>query len=113
MIRSIVFVRASILFLFLTTTSSTTAFAGSVQAHMQIEPPEVLMFTLPGCSYCKTARELMQRKHVPFREVDLSTDEGIKAAEAMKIPPMAPVFAYKNRVLQGYSESRLLKFIEN
>ena len=87
--------------------------AGSVQAHMQSGPAEVLMFTLPGCSYCKSAKELMLKKHIPFREVDLSTDEGMRTAEAMKIPPMAPVFAYKNRVLQGYTEDRLLKFVEN
>lgn len=87
--------------------------AGSVQAGMQGGPAEVLMFTLPGCSYCKSAKELMLKKHIPFREVDLSTDEGMRTAEAMKIPPMAPVFAYKNRVLQGYTEDRLLKFVEN
>ena len=92
---------------------SNPSHAGSVQAQMQAAPAEVLMFTLPGCSYCKSAKELMQRKHIPFREVDLSTDEGMKTAEAMKIPPMAPVFAYKNRVLQGYTEDRLLKFVEN
>ena len=87
--------------------------AGSVQAHLQTGPAEVLMFTLPGCSYCRSAKELMLKKRIPFREVDISTDEGMKTAEALKIPPMAPVFTYKNRVLQGYSEDRLRKFIEN
>lgn len=94
-------------------TFSLPGQAGSVQANMQGGPAEVLMFTLPGCSYCKSAKELMLKKHIPFREVDLSTDEGMKTAEALKIPPMAPVFAYKNRVLQGYTEDRLLKFVEN
>ncbi len=92
---------------------STPIQAGSVQAHMQTGPAEVLMFTLPGCSYCKSAKELMSKKRIPFREIDLTTDEGMKMAEAMKVPPMAPVFAYKNRVMQGYTEDRLLKFVEN
>jgi glutaredoxin len=92
---------------------STPIQAGSVQAHMQTGPAEVLMFTLPGCSYCKSAKELMSKKRIPFREIDLTTDEGMKLAETMKVPPMAPVFAYKDRVMQGYTEDRLLKFIEN
>lgn len=87
--------------------------AGSVQAHMQTGPNEVQIFTLPGCSYCKSAKELMLKKRIPFREIDLSTDEGMRTAEAMKIPSMAPVFAYKNRILQGYTEDRLLKFVED
>ena len=87
--------------------------AGSVQANMQVVPAEVLMFTLPACSYCKSAKELMLKKRIPFREIDLSTDDGMRTAEAMKIPPMAPVFAHKNRLLQGYTEERLLKFLEN
>lgn len=91
----------------------TPSQAGSVQAHMQTGPAEVLMFTLPGCSYCKSAKELMLKKHIPFREVDLSTDDGSRIAESLKIPPMAPVFAYKNRILQGYTEDRLLLFVEN
>ena len=86
--------------------------AGSVQAHLQATPPEVLIFTLPGCSYCRQAKDLMTKKHIPFHEVDLTSDEGMKMAEAMKIPPMAPVFAYKNRTLQGFTPDRLLKFVE-
>lgn len=86
--------------------------AGSVQAHLQVSPPEVLIFTLPGCSYCRQAKDLMSKKHIPFREIDLTSDEGMKMAEAMKIPPMAPVFAYKNRTLQGFTPDRLLKFVE-
>jgi len=54
----------------------------------------------------------MAKKHIPFREVDLTSDEGMKMAEAMKIPPMAPVFAYKNRTLLGFTPDRLLKFVE-
>lgn len=55
----------------------------------------------------------MSKKRIPFREIDLTSDEGMKMAETMKVPPMAPVFAYKNRLMQGYTEDRLLKFIEN
>ncbi len=54
----------------------------------------------------------MSKKHIPFREIDLTSDEGMKMAEAMKIPPMAPVFTYKNRTLQGFTPDRLLKFVE-
>lgn len=53
----------------------------------------------------------MARKHIPFREIDLTTDEGMKLAEKLQISPMAPVFSYKNRVLQGFAPDRLLGFI--
>ena len=99
-------------FLVLSLAFSIPSQAGSVQAHLQASPPEVLIFTLPGCSYCRQAKDLMAKKHIPFREVDLTSDEGMKIAEAMKIPPMAPVFAYKNRTLQGFTPDRLLKFVE-
>ena len=92
--------------------SSTTTQAGSVQAHMQKEPEEVLIFTLPDCAFCEKAKNLMTRKHIPFREIDLATPEGAIKAESMKLPPIAPVFSYKNRILQGFSESRFLLFLE-
>lgn len=95
-------------YLVLSLAFSIPSQAGSVQAHLQASPHEILIFTLPGCSYC----DLMAKKHIPFREVDLTSDEGMKMAEAMKITPMAPVFTYKNRTLQGFTPDRLLKFVE-
>ena len=100
---------ASTLIIFLAVASPSQA--GSVQGHMQASPPEVLIFTLPGCSYCRQAKDLMARKHIPFREINLTTDEGMKLAEKLQIPPMAPVFSYKNRVLQVFTPDRLLGFI--
>ncbi len=99
-------------YLVLSLAFSIPSQAGSVQAHLQAPLPEVLIFTLPGCSYCRQAKALMAKKHIPFREVDLTSDEGMKIANAMKIPPMAPVFAYKNRTLLGFTPDRLLKFVE-
>lgn len=68
-------------FLVLSLAFSIPSQAGSVQAHLQASPPEVLIFTLPGCSYCRQAKDLMVKKHIPFREVDLTSDEGMKIAE--------------------------------
>lgn len=107
MLRSI-FMATTLSILFAVASPSQ---AGSVQAHLQASPPEVLIFTLPGCSYCRQAKDLMARKHIPFREIDLTTDEGMKLAEKLQVPPMAPVFSYKNRVLQGFTPDRLLAFI--
>ncbi len=90
----------------------TPGYAGSVQAEMQKAPPEVLVFSTPDCSYCRQAKNFLLRRHIPFREVDLGTAEGMSTAEAMRLPPMAPVFSYKGRVLVGFSQERLLKLIE-
>jgi glutaredoxin 3 len=33
--------------------------------------PEVVVFLKPWCSYCASARALLQSKHVSFQEIDI------------------------------------------
>ena len=33
---------------------------------------DVIIYTKPGCGYCRRAKTLLERKGVPFREIDLS-----------------------------------------
>lgn len=75
--------------------------------------PELQMFTLPGCTYCRAAKEFMTSKHIPFQEIDMTTTEGAKAAEALDVPLMAPIFAYRNRILRGYTAAKLENFLKD
>lgn len=90
----------------------SSSWAFSSQPRNELGSSEVIIFTLPECMYCKHAKDHMTRKRIPFREMDLSTPEGMRAAEELQIKPMAPVFSYKNRTLHGYTAERLIKFIE-
>ena len=35
----------------------------------------VKIYTTPSCAYCVRAKRLLQRKNVPYQEVDLSRDD--------------------------------------
>lgn len=98
--------------LYLAVVLNAPSQAGSVQAHLQSNPSEILLFSLPGCTHCISAKSLMSRKRLPYREVDLTTDEGIRLAEQLNLPLMAPTFSYKNKILQGFVEEDLIRFIE-
>lgn len=37
--------------------------------------PRVILFTTPTCSYCRTAKEYLRQKGIPFRDVDVSRDQ--------------------------------------
>jgi glutaredoxin 3 len=38
--------------------------------------PEVVIYRTPSCSYCFRVHQLLESKGVPFKEVDVSEDEG-------------------------------------
>lgn len=39
---------------------------------------DVLVYTKPFCPYCVAAKSLLTEKGVSFREVDISTDDGVR-----------------------------------
>lgn len=40
----------------------------------------VEIYTTPFCGYCAMAKRLLQRKGVPYREIDVSADPSLRAA---------------------------------
>lgn len=38
--------------------------------------PEVVIYRTPACSYCFRVHQLLESKGVPFKEVDVSEDQG-------------------------------------
>lgn len=40
----------------------------------------VEIYTTPTCGYCAMAKRLLQRKGVPYREIDVSTDPSLRSA---------------------------------
>jgi hypothetical protein len=78
-----------------------------------ITKDDVQFFTLPGCASCVRAKAFMAKKRIPYQEIDLSSPEGAKAAEALDVPLMAPMFAYKNRILRGFTPNKLEHFLHD
>ncbi|MHB1411745.1 MAG: Uxx-star family glutaredoxin-like (seleno)protein, partial [Thermoleophilia bacterium] len=51
---------------------------------------EVVIYTKPGCPYCKAAKEDLASRGVPFREMDVTSDPAIRE-EAIARAGMASV----------------------
>lgn len=39
---------------------------------------EIVVYTTPICPYCVMAKQLLKRKGVPFREIDVSRDDALR-----------------------------------
>jgi glutaredoxin 3 len=42
--------------------------------------PTVEIYTTPFCGYCAMAKRLLDRKGVPYREIDVSNDPSLRLA---------------------------------
>ncbi len=42
--------------------------------------PSVEIYTTPSCPYCHAAKRLLDRKGVPYAEIDVSRDPGLRQA---------------------------------
>lgn len=69
-------------------------------------PDEVIIYTKPGCPYCKAAKEDLTGRGVPFRELDVTSDPAIKE-EAIARAGVAsvPVIVTGGEVTVGFGGS--------
>ena len=67
---------------------------------------EVMIFTKPGCPYCKAAKEDMQEKGIAFTERDVTQDPAAKE-EAIKLAGLAavPVIVKEGKATVGFGGS--------
>ena len=67
---------------------------------------EVVIYTKPGCPYCKAAKEDLASRGVPFRELDVTSDPAIRE-EAIARAGMAsvPVIVKGDEVSVGFGGS--------
>lgn len=40
----------------------------------------VVVFSTPGCPYCRKAKQTLAEQHVPYKEVDVSTSSQLRTA---------------------------------
>jgi glutaredoxin 3 len=46
--------------------------------------PTVEIYTTPFCGYCAMAKRLLDRKGIPYRELDVSNDPSLRQAMVQK-----------------------------
>ena len=71
----------------------------------------IIMYTGPMCNFCEAAKRLLSRNNLEFKEIDISTkdglrDEMIKKANGRRTIPQ--IF-FDNKHVGGYVELRELE----
>ena len=72
----------------------------------------ITVYTGPMCSYCDAAKRLLNKKNIPFKEINIALEEGkmeemLKKSNGMKTIPQIFI---ENFHIGGYDE---LKALEN
>ena len=71
--------------------------------------PRVTVYTTAWCGYCRSAKALLKREGVPFREVDLTEDsDALDALKRRSGHPTVPQVFLDDRLIGGYDELSLL-----
>ncbi len=72
----------------------------------------VIVFTSPGCSWCRTAKEHLRRHQVSFREVDISRDErAARDLQRMTGQTGVPVIMINNRPVVGFKKDEINRLL--
>ena len=64
---------------------------------------ELLVYTAPGCSDCRTAKRFLQEHNLPYKEVDIATTPGAVDEVVRQTGKRAvPQFVVNGRWVQPY-----------
>jgi len=66
-------------------------------------PPEVAIFTKPGCQFCKSAKALLKEKGYAFEEISLSSGISYKTLRAVTGKQTAPQIYINGTHIDGFS----------
>ena len=71
----------------------------------------ITVYMGPMCSYCDAAKRLLNKKNIPFKEINIALEEGkmeemLKKSNGMKTIPQIFI---ENSHIGGYDELRTLE----
>jgi len=71
----------------------------------------ITVYMGPMCSYCDAAKRLLNKKNIPFKEINIALEEGkmeemLKKSSGMKTIPQIFI---ENSHIGGYDELRTLE----
>ncbi len=73
----------------------------------------VKVYSTPSCPYCRMAKEFLEEKKIPFKDIDVSKDE--KAADYMieKSGQMGvPVIEIGEKIIVGFDKPAIKKALK-
>ncbi len=77
-------------------------------AESAAEKYPVVLYTASGCGGCDQARAYLQRRKVPFNEINLENNPAAQQAALKKIGSLSvPTITVGDKVMKGYMESLL------
>ncbi len=71
----------------------------------------ILMYTGPRCNFCDAAKRLLSRNNLTYKEVDISTEDGLREKMIKKANGRRtiPQIFFDNHHVGGYEELRALE----
>ena len=71
----------------------------------------ILMYTGPFCNFCEAAKRLLSRNNLSYKEIDISTKDGLRDEMVKKSNGMRtiPQIFFDNYHVGGYTELRTLE----
>lgn len=84
--------------------------AASEQARVPAQDVDLVMYSTQQCGYCDRARNLLQRKGIPFDERDINRSRQAKREFDAVGGRGVPTFVFDGEEVQrGWNEDRLLR----
>ncbi len=81
---------------------------------------EIVLFSAPGCGYCRQARAFFDSRHLPYSEFDLERDAGARdrlssLARKAGVPPErlqgVPIIFIDGKPIVGFDRSRVANLL--
>ncbi len=71
----------------------------------------IIMYTGPMCNFCNAAKRLFLRNNISFKEIDISSKEGLREEMISKSngKRTIPQIFFDNHHIGGYQELRALE----
>ena len=72
---------------------------------------KVTVYTGPGCAFCNAAKKLLIRNNIPFNEINIAIEEGLREEMIKKSngKRTIPQIFFDNYHVGGYEELRALE----
>jgi len=75
--------------------------------------PNVIVYSIPACKFCKSVKKLLDELKVAYSDVDVSTDREAQREMVEKSGQVGvPVVVVDDEVMVGYDRKKLKKKLE-
>jgi glutaredoxin 3 len=76
-------------------------------------PPNVVVFTTPTCSWCRTVKQYLKKHNIRFKEVDITKDESAARDMVRRTGQQGvPVTLIGSRPVVGFNKNELNRLLD-